>query len=103
MLSILPPPCRAEPGVQAGAAACSAASLRFMQYGHSSKTIFRVTLSSGNPGLRLSPNREQKENCHVNILADSNLLLFSFFPRVVCKIRLFLPALPDETAVQHSS
>lgn len=65
--------------------ACSALSRRFMQYGHSNKTIFNVTLSSGNPQLRLSPNREQKENCHVNISADSSLLLFSFFPRLCVK------------------
>lgn len=87
-------PCRAR--AQAGAAApaagqlgypgaCSALSLRFVQYGHCNKAVFNVTFSSGNPWLRLSPNREQKENCHVNILADSNLLLFSFFPRLCVK------------------
>lgn len=44
-----------------------------------------VTLSSGSPWLSRSPNREQKENCHVNIFADSNLLLFSLFPRLCMK------------------
>lgn len=65
--------------------ACSALSLRFMQYGHSNKTVLNVTLSPGSPWLRLSPNKEQKESCHVNILADSNLLLLSFFPRLCVK------------------
>lgn len=31
------------------------------------------------------PDREQKESCHVNILADFNLLLSSFFPSLCMK------------------
>lgn len=47
------------------------------------RAVSSATLSAGNPRLRLPANREQKESCRVNILADSNLPLFPFlFPRL---------------------
>lgn len=72
-------------GSGCGRAGCPISTWHCRSAASSDKTHVCVTLSVGNPWLGPSPNREQKESCHVSISADSNLLLFSSFSSLCMK------------------
>lgn len=72
-------------GSGCGGAGCPIPTWHCCYVASSDKTHVCVTLSVGNPWLEPSPSREQKESCHVNISADSNLLLFSSFSSLCMK------------------
>lgn len=78
-------PCRALRAAGVGRGGCPIPTWQCCSAAGSDKTHVCVTLSVGNPWLGPSPNREQKESCHVNISADSNLLLFISFSSLCMK------------------